>query len=837
MKLLKIFFIALFLFSSSLKVKGQDFIKNSSITGVCYAGQKVNRIYIPPPDKFFSKSGKKGNASVTIYYSGFSAQAEIALDYAASILEDILPDNTKLTISASWEKITTPGVLANSSITGYIGGWAIDAQYPLAIYPVALAEKILGASLNDDLEGDMHLAVNSSINWYLGTDGQTPGVRYDLVTVVLHEVCHGLGFYDSFYADDTIGWYGFPVHFMSMDSVDIINDTLPMIYDKFIENNSGKSLTAKSYFKNFSTDLKALITGGQLFFKGPVSNRSISGGKAKVWAPPVFDQGSTITHLDEDKTAKEDALMTPYIDLGEAIHNPGMLTFSILADLGWINTRINHKPPKYTEEHLSDIPLTVEIVSDTSYNRDIVGVVYSFDKFRTSDTLYMTSPDMDDFFKTIISLPYYNCELQYYIFVRDYFLRDYRSPSLNSNELFRYKVCIGTDTVKPVISHTPVTYYLQTSDSISFEASAKDSLGIDSVYIEYKVNNGSSDYIGLNAGKSHNYRASFSARILNLNGGDSIKYRLFAIDSAQSHNMSVLPENGYFVIPVEKILTVVESYSTDFTDASADFFNIGFDISKPPDFSRFGLNTKHPYISPEDNDKSIDYTSLLRYPLRFNESGVLISFNEIVLVEPGEPGSLFGYPEFYDYVIVEGSKNFGKTWFPLADGYDSRLIPAWESAYNNSIVGQNSTFIGDESMLHKHTIFYNQSDKIAVGDTMLLRFRLYSDPYANGWGWIIEDLKINPLVDALEKTRNDFIKIYPNPGNGFIRVSMESTDITNTKPLYYSIFNSVGTCIVRNLTLEISETQIDISEYPNGLYLIVLYRNDGIITTKYSLIK
>ena len=66
----------------------------------------------------------------------------------------------------------------------------------------------------------------------------------------------------------------------------------------------------------------------------------------------------------------------------------------------------------------------------------------------------------------------------------------------------------------------------------------------------------------------------------------------------------------------------------------------------------------------------------------------------------------------------------------------------------------NSTSVGKESMLHKHTIFYKPSDNISAGDTLLLRFRLFSDPFANGWGWVIEDLKINPLVDAVEKIQS-----------------------------------------------------------------------------------
>jgi len=152
MKKLFSFFIGLLIITSIPPLQAQDLISNSSVTGVCYAGNKVKRIYIPPPDEFYKKAGSKSGGSVTIYYTGFSSQAKIAMEYAASILETMLPADTKLTILASWEKISTAGVLGQSTITGYIGGWEIDALNPNAIYPVALAEKIAGKSLNDDLQ-------------------------------------------------------------------------------------------------------------------------------------------------------------------------------------------------------------------------------------------------------------------------------------------------------------------------------------------------------------------------------------------------------------------------------------------------------------------------------------------------------------------------------------------------------------------------------------------------------------------------------------------------------------------------------------------------------------
>ena len=81
----------------------------------------------------------------------------------------------------------------------------------------------------------------------------------------------------------------------------------------------------------------------------------------------------------------------------------------------------------------------------------------------------------------------------------------YKSPSLVKDTKLiknnRYHVFIGTDTVKPVITHTPVTYYLQTVDTIKFAATVTDNLGIDSVYVEYHINNGPSSFIRLKKGK------------------------------------------------------------------------------------------------------------------------------------------------------------------------------------------------------------------------------------------------------------------------------------------------------------------------------------------------
>jgi hypothetical protein len=834
MKRLLSLLIVLLICSILIPIKGQDRINNSSRTGICYASNKVNKFYIPPPAVFFRKSLSKIGRSITINYNGFSSQAKTALNYAASILETLLPADTKFTIQANWQAISTTGVLAQSSITGFILGSVVNAPNPLSYYPVALAEKMSGNNLSDGLSGEISLTVNSSINWYLGTDGNTPSTRYDLVTVAIHEICHGLGFFDSFDGSGTLGSWGL--------------GSLPLIYDTFIENNNGIRLTDTLKIPNNSTNLETQLTGNQVYFNGPLlKNYALSvtpnfASRAKLYAPSTWNSGSSISHLDTS-TPQVNSLMNPYIDLGEAIHNPGNYIFSILGDLGWIHTRVIHNTIKDTEAHLAQLELSAEIKSDTLYNHNKVGVVISFDKFLTTDSLYLNSPLSDNTYSTLINIPSYNSELQYYFFVEDYFKRIYNSPSLIKDvpllklQNTRYHVFVGTDTVKPVINHTPVKYYLQSVDSIKFNATATDNLGIDSVYVEYRLNNGPSKFVRMSNTTGNNYSVKFSAKPLDLKGHDSIEYKLFAVDTARVPNLASYPKTGFIVTSIEELTSTLTNYSTDFSEAEPDFFNNGFTVSKPAGFSKFGLNSKHPYESPDTVDESIEYISILRHPLKLDATGLLFSYNEVVLVEPGETGAVFGSSDFYDYVIVEGSKNFGKTWFSLRDGYSSTLFSTWLTAYNSSIVGDNSTFVGNESMLKKHSFLYRPSANISAGDTMLVRFRLYSDPFANGWGWVVEDLNISPLVDAISEVADPQVKLFPNPGRGLIRLSYDAQDQESYKPLHYKVFNASGICLLDSKTSGSTETLIDISDSPPGLYIILLFMDDGIKTIKYSLIK
>jgi len=314
-----------------------------------------------------------------------------------------------------------------------------------------------------------------------------------------------------------------------------------------------------------------------------------------------------------------------------------------------------------------------------------------------------------------------------------------------------------------------------------------------------------------------------------------LAYRVVALDKSSISNIKILPADGFFYINFERINAVAESYSSDFTDAEDDFFNnYGFEITIPKGFTRSGLHTKHPYESPEETGDSIGYTAMLRTPIKFDPGGMIISYYDLALIEPGEAGSLYGSPEFYDYVIVEGSTNYGRTWFSLADGYDSRYQKAWETAYNSSIVDNNSVYQGDESMLVKHTIFLKPSSDIQAGDTMVIRFRLFSDPYANGWGWAVQDLHIGPLIDNIGETILHKPVIYPNPGNGYIMIRQT----TGTQyGVAYTVYDISGSPVMNGKTAAGENIHINISRYPSGTYFIKLHNDNGNHIFKYNLIR
>ncbi|MDX2472858.1 MAG: FlgD immunoglobulin-like domain containing protein, partial [Candidatus Krumholzibacteria bacterium] len=194
-------------------------------------------------------------------------------------------------------------------------------------------------------------------------------------------------------------------------------------------------------------------------------------------------------------------------------------------------------------------------------------------------------------------------------------------------------------------------------------------------------------------------------------------------------------------------------------DNSGDLLlnNSGFTWSTPAGFASAALHSTHDYA-----DNAV-YTSALMVPITVTNNSELI-FDEIAIMEPGEPGSVFGDSDFWDYVVVEGSSD-GVVWQALAPGWDARDDADWLTAYNFN-------FNGDDSLYRTRTISMN--DTFTSGDTVLLRWRLISDGSATGWGWAVDNIEVTgTTVTAVGDTPRvvSLAQNYPNPFNPSTTIS------------------------------------------------------------------
>ena len=261
-------------------------------------------------------------ANVSVNYNGFTPEAEAAFQRAVDIWSSLLIATVPIEIEASFttfEKEDTLGVAAPST---FFCSTTICA-------PVGLVNQLVDEDRKPD-DPDIETTFSSSDDWYFGLDGQPGEGQHDFVSVALHEIGHGLGFYDSFRIDESTGEaeYG------------LGDDNIPTIFDHGIFDTEINRLVDEDEYTNPSTELTDAVTGITLFWAG-LKTLTANGGSYPVllWVPEEYDSGSSIAHLNEYAypPGAPNALMTPSSSHGEAQASLGVgsLMLAMLGDMGW----------------------------------------------------------------------------------------------------------------------------------------------------------------------------------------------------------------------------------------------------------------------------------------------------------------------------------------------------------------------------------------------------------------------------------------------------------------------------------------------------------------------
>lgn len=297
---------------------------------------------------------QRGAATATFEFdlTGFPPEAEEALRFAASIWATHLESNVPIRVRAAFSEL-------DAQTLGAAGPSCVESRPELPVpdtwYPIALAESFLGFDLNPpdasvcpgvDINATFNSAldVNSdgAIDWYYGTDGATPAGQYDLATVVLHELGHGLGFVGSFDVETGDGENGCPETLGDIPT-DFgcwgigSNPVLPLIFDRFAEDGQGVPLLDEGVYPNPSLALGLTLQSDAVRFDGPTALTANGTLPIDLYAPSNFEPGSSFSHLDEEVSPAGDpnSLMTPQLARAEAIFSPGPFTCAVMEDIGW----------------------------------------------------------------------------------------------------------------------------------------------------------------------------------------------------------------------------------------------------------------------------------------------------------------------------------------------------------------------------------------------------------------------------------------------------------------------------------------------------------------------
>lgn len=791
---------------------------------VCYAGQPLD-MAVPRRTSVIDKINartKGHSAQFDVTYIGFDnfPQAKEAFQFAVDTWSALVASPVIIRIEATYE--TLDDNVLGASFPGEI--WRNFDNTPQwnVWYPVALAEKITGRELNAPDKFELVASFNNMANWYFdiaNPDSISGTGKFDFATVVMHELAHGLGFFAFPDVDDNgIGTIGL--------------DGFPMVYTTFIEDEDGNNIV--SDIENESQELGDAMTSTRLFYQG-YTNISQD---VRLHAPQDFNAGSSVSHLNGNFVNTPHELMTSFIGSNEFIHDPG-LALDMMQDYGWEFTYIIHEPLVNTEDTLQTFEVTANVTSDLGFDTTSLKLHYSTDAFAAMDSILQMIPTTNrNEYTATLPNPGKGTELLYYIEVIDDKLRRFTDPG-QAPDFVTFGFRIDVDDSIPQIEHTPVSFILENETDVAISASITDFfIGVDTAYIEYSINDVNQASIAM----LHDPETfSIYNGTIDLSGGinadDIIKYRIVAIDKSLAQNSSVHPVSGFHEIFVEGIEQPVTEYFNDFNNPTTDFLGDQFTVFTASGFTDGALHSIHPY-GEAGLDNSINYITQLKIPIIIDADQHEMRFDEIVLVEPGEPGTVFGNSQFWDYVIVEGSINDGTTWRRLTLGYDSREYDVWDNLYTSRVNSENiSTAVGNPTLFRERILDLTDNGLFDPGDTLLIRFRMFADEAAAGWGWAIDNLQIQgEIVAAVEDflVSTDEFKIFPNPSfNGIYTIS--ATFKKQPTEIRLTVLDMLGKVIMsskKSGTSLVFNYRLDLSNQPPGIYFVIATLGDDNITRK-----
>ena len=275
-----------------------------------------------------------------VKYNNFPDWAKKEVQAAVNVWSANFSSSVVITVDASWGRSSSWGVLGSARPGSFFSAFS-GAPDPSLWYSSATANALAGRDL-DKANPEIIIQVNSAAVWNTRGDGSPSSSEYDLESVFIHELGHGLGFLSN---DAYDPYYGLG----SLDQ--------PTPFDAYLQTADGRRLAD---LPTPSKELGSALTSS-LVWNGALGMKANAGIKPKMYTPSRYESGSSTSHLDENTFSKSglDSVMTPNLDPGEVFRQPGPLLLAMMEDM-------RNKPPAGVATELPLSPRNVQAFTGDS---------------------------------------------------------------------------------------------------------------------------------------------------------------------------------------------------------------------------------------------------------------------------------------------------------------------------------------------------------------------------------------------------------------------------------------------------------------------------------------
>ncbi len=230
-------------------------------------------------------------------------------------------------------------ILLSASATNLPGGSTLAAAgsssvgYGVAGFTVAdvVKTKLQGGSDLNGVAADGTIEVNFGKPWQLDLSMPVSNTQYDFYSTMYHELTHAIGFSSNIdqngnplFGTKTAGEWG--------------------AFDRFLVDKDGNKVVNPDFSLNQGVWDAASVGGTSpaagMFFNGAYAVAANGGAAVGLYTPTMWDEGSSVSHLDTDNPAFTNMMMAHASSTGLGARDYSAIEAGMMRDLGYTVTAV-----------------------------------------------------------------------------------------------------------------------------------------------------------------------------------------------------------------------------------------------------------------------------------------------------------------------------------------------------------------------------------------------------------------------------------------------------------------------------------------------------------------